>query len=145
MADIAARDQARQATRSEIQQNRQGRSDTLDQMAAADQSAWQNASGSELAQAAAVLTPPEARLARRDKSDQRFCSTKSTELWFRKTTGQSGRQSALAQSAETVASEKKAIENKSTFNAFAIRGLVQTACPIDRCERLSKRLQIPSD
>lgn len=123
MADIAARDQARQAARSEIQQNRQGRSDTLDQMAAADQSALQNASGSALAQAATELDSAKQEWQDAIQAINDSSAQNQPNSGTGKQPAITDLQSALAQSAETVASEKKAIENKSTFNAFSIRGL----------------------
>lgn len=116
---IAQRDAERRAQRDQIEADRQGRSGTLDQMQAEVAAGRDGSGDAQIAQAAADL---DAAKAQWKEAIDTLANTKPEP------TGPSGSsiddfKRTLANSGQTVAAEKQAIENKSTFNAFAIRGL----------------------
>jgi hypothetical protein len=118
-AAVASRDAQRREQRDQIASDRQGRSATLDQMQAEAAAGRQEAGASEIAQAAADL---DAAKAQWKEAIDTLANTKPEPA------GPSGSsiddfKRTLANSGQTVAAEKQSIENKSTFNAFAIRGL----------------------
>jgi hypothetical protein len=116
---IAQRDAERRAQRDQIEADRQGRSGTLDQMQAEVAAGRDGSGDAQIAQAAADL---DAAKAQWKEAIDTLANTKPEPA------GPSGSsiddfKRTLANSGQTVAAEKQAIENKSTFNAFAIRGL----------------------
>jgi hypothetical protein len=116
---IAQRDAERRAQRDQIEADRQGRSGTLDQMQAEVAAERDGSGDAQIAQAAADL---DAAKAQWKEAIDTLANTKPEPA------GPSGSsiddfKRTLANSGQTVAAEKQAIENKSTFNAFAIRGL----------------------
>ncbi|XZE56093.1 phage tail tape measure protein [Planctomycetaceae bacterium SH139] len=121
---ISERERQRRQRRAEIEAQRQGRADILGQNQADEQTARQRAGQLALAQTAAELAATrkdwqEAVAALKDSSaDADSAGSSSANRPSIKAL-----QQALAQSSQVVAAEQQAVETKSTFNAFAIRGL----------------------
>jgi hypothetical protein len=124
LGQISERERQRRQRRAEIEAQRQGRADILGQNQADEETARQRAGQMALAQTAAelaatrkdwqeavaALNGPSATADPAGSSSANRPSIKAL-------------QQALAQSSQVVAAEQQAVETKSTFNAFAIRGL----------------------
>jgi hypothetical protein len=120
---IGQRDQARKTRREEIERDRQGRSDALGQMRAADEQARRQAGDAAIGQAAADLAVAKDEWQAAIDAVGDAAEDMATEQPSPVSTAIEALKKSLAQSGETAAAEKQAIEGKSTFNAFAIRGL----------------------
>ncbi|XZE56645.1 phage tail tape measure protein [Planctomycetaceae bacterium SH139] len=124
LAQISERERQRRQRRAEIEAQRQGRAEILGQNQADEQTARQRAGQLALAQTAAELAATrkdwqEAVAALKDPSATADSAGSSSA----NRPSIKALQQALAQSSQVVAAEQQAVETKSTFNAFAIRGL----------------------
>lgn len=120
---IGQREQARKTRREEIERDRLGRSDALGQMRAADEQARRQAGDAAIGQAAADLAVAKDEWQAAIDAVGDAAEGMATEQPSPVSTAIEALKKSLAQSGETAAAEKQAIEGKSTFNAFAIRGL----------------------
>lgn len=123
LGQIGERDQTRRHRRAAIEAQRHGRAEALDQMRSADANARRQADQQALAGTAAELAA-----ARREWEEAIAALKEPVEKADDAAAPGGGPtmkdlQAALAHSSRAVAAEQQAVETKSTFNAFGIRGL----------------------